>query len=1102
MHTLETQTLFSLGRDGAACLGAVAMGVPALRVRLLGGFDLRLGEAALPSLESARAEELLAYLLLHREAPQARQGLAFLLWPDSTESQARTNLRHVLHNLRRALPDLDRFLSATPRALQWRADASLWLDVDAFERAISRAEQADDPESSLAALREAVDLYTGDLLEGSFDEWLLAERDRLLQRFLGVLQRLATRLEARGDYAEAIGVAERLLRHDPLREESFRLLMRLHGGRGDPARALRVYHACATTLERELGVEPSAETRRAYEALLPAEPDAPASDQADVRSGRPSLVGRAAERARLAALWRATEQGQAQFVLVSGEPGIGKTRLIEEFRSWCAHRGAVTAVARAYAAEGGLAYAPVVEWLRSDGLRVRPERLDRAYLSELARLLPELPELVPGLPRPDPLTEGEQRLRLFDAVSRAIRAAGAPVLLVADDLHWYDRETLQFLHYLLRVEPSARLLVAAAARREELDREHPLNDLLSGLQVLERCTEIEVGRLSRGETAALAERVIGRELAEPEAGDLHGATEGNPLFIVEALRAGWHGRPSEREWPNPKVQAVIESRLARLSAPAREVVGVAATIGREFTAEVLAHASGADENVLVGSLDELWRRRIVREQGADAYDFSHDTIREVAYLGLSPARRRHLHLRVARAVELLHAREPDAVSGQLAIHYDRGGAPDQAVVWYRRAAEAAQQLHANAEAIRLLDRALELLHALPETPERHALEVAILSALPAPLVAVAGYQSHRVAAMQRRALELTQALGIEPDPALLRSLAVASLSRDDFAGARGIAEQLRTRGERDADDVLLVEAGYTLGVAAFWQGEFGAARGHFQFAVAHYRPEQRRIHLLRYGQDPKVVCLNRLAYTLWFLGQPEAAMRERDAAVALADEIGHPYTRRVALSFGALLSLEIREHDRLRALVTALAALGGDDAMHTRSLLDVLGGYVDVLDGREAAGIARIQRAIDGAAEATAPGMHAAFLRVFMEACATAGAAPLGLAAAGRILGVGAGARLWEAEARRRRAEFLTALGAPDREVEEEFDRGLQVARHQGARSLELRAAMSLLRYRQEHGDRAAALEARDLLLPILDGFPEGQDTPDLRDAAVLLALH
>jgi DNA-binding SARP family transcriptional activator len=166
-----------------------------LRIRLLGGLDLRQGEVALPPLGSARAESLLALLLLHQEAAQPRQRLAFLLWPDSSEGQARTNLRHLLHVLRRALPEPDRFLEVTPRTLRWRPDAPCWLDVAAFDAALARSER--DPGGSEAALSEAVELYAGDLLQGSYDEWLAEERERLRQRYLQALERLVELLEAR-----------------------------------------------------------------------------------------------------------------------------------------------------------------------------------------------------------------------------------------------------------------------------------------------------------------------------------------------------------------------------------------------------------------------------------------------------------------------------------------------------------------------------------------------------------------------------------------------------------------------------------------------------------------------------------------------------------------------------------------------------------------------------------------------------------------------------------------------------------------------------------------------------------------------------------------
>jgi DNA-binding SARP family transcriptional activator len=1025
---------------------------PALRVRLLGELDLRLGESPLPPLESARAESLLAYLLLHRDAPQPRQRLAFLLWPDSTEPQARTNLRHVLHNLRRALPDPDRFIEVRQRTLQWRAQAPLWLDVAVFEQAVAEGR-----------LEGAVETYTGDLLEGSYDDWLLEERERLAQLHVDALERLALRLEEEGRWADAVRYGERLLHHDPVREDTYRLLMRLHSASGDGARALRVYHVCAATLQRELGIEPSAGTRECYEALLQVAAEPPLRERGPASPPRPPLVGRAAERARLTALWRAAEGGCVQLVLVTGEPGIGKSRLVEELRAWCTHRGAVTAEARAYPAEGTIAYGVAVDWLRSERIAARLRRLDRAYLTELARLLPELLADVSELTAPEPLPESDQRQRLFGAAARALLAAGAPLLLVADDLQWCDAQTLQLVHYLLRAEPEARLLVAATARREEIDARHPVNQLAAGLQALGRFSEIPLERLSRAETRMFAERMARRPFADAEADRLYDDSEGNPLFVIEALRAGAEAAAAPAAGAGSKVQAVIASRLAQLSEPAAELVGIAATIGREFTTQVLSSAGEADEQAFVRGLDELWQRGLVRAHGPSAYDFSHGKIREAAYAALSPAQARHHHLRVAQALERSYAGDLDAISGQIAAHYDRAGVAGDAVGWYARAAEAAQRLHANADAVRSLERALELARGLPAGTARAVLELRLLTALPAPLVAVEGYLSDRVAAVHERALDLAGTLGVEPEAPLVRSLALASLARGDFEAARAFGEQLRARGDREDDDVLWVESAYVLGVAAYWQGRLEAARSHLEAAVERCRPEHRTAHLLRYAQDPEVVCLTRLAHTLWLLGRNEEAGRRRDAGLALAEDRGHPYSRAVALVWGSMLALDQRDEGRLRTHVQALDATepAHGPAQH-RLASEAFAGLVDVLDGLAAEGIERVRRALDDArsGEPAAPGFHGLLMRVLLEACATAGAAQAGLAAAGEMLEMGRGAQLWEPEARRLRAEFLGALGAAPEEVEAELARALEVAERQGATSFALRARDSLDRFR------------------------------------------
>ncbi len=1019
--------------------------LPKLHVRLLGGFELRLGSDQVPPMDSARAESLLAYLLLHRDAPQQRQHLAFLLWPDSTENQARTNLRHVLHKLRRALPEADRLIDVRPRTLQWHPEVPLWLDVAAFEDAVRAGR-----------LEEAIALYTGVLLEGSYDDWLLEERERLAQLHVDSLERLVREFEQAGRWADAIRYAERLVRQEPLREETYRLLIRLYEASGDRAAALRVYHVCVTTLQRELGVEPSASTRAAYDALLPAATGAEGEETERASFGRPSLVGRAKERALLTTMWRATEKGSAHVALVTGEPGIGKTRLIEELRSWCAHAGAVTVEARAYRAEGAIAYGVVVDWLRSEPVAGRLRHLDHVHLTELARLLPELLAEVPDLAAPEPLPESEQRQRLFAAVARAILSFETALLLVVDDLQWSDVETLQFIHYLLRAEPKTRLLVAATARREELDLHHPVSHLVAALQTLECISEIPLERLNQEETTLLAERIASRPLPEARAQRLYSESEGNPLFIVEALRADRDVKQSGSEEVGSRVQAVIASRLAQLSEAAGSLLGVAATIGREFTAQMLADAGEVDEQTFVTALDELWRRGLVRALGPSAYDFTHGKIQEAAHGALSPARARHNHLRVAEALE--RANQPDDVGGQIAAHYDSAGVVPKAVSWYMRAAHAAQRLHANRDAVRFLERALELASELPAGTDRVAIELELLTALPAPLVAMEGYLSQRVAVVHERALDHAHELGVEPEPPLVRSLALATLSRGDFDVALPFGEQLRVRAERDGDAVLWVESAYVLGVAAFWQGRLEEARAQFAAAVERCHPDHRAAHLLHYGQDPQVFCGLRLAYTLWLLGRDDESRRARDAALGLAEKIGHPFTRVSTMAWAGLLALDQRDVDQLRRYVDALVPIAEAESKPTRLFIEALAGYCDVIEGHSENGIRRVRRAFDEAlsGEPAAPGLLGMHMRILLEAYAEGGSASLGLAATEEALQMGGGTQLWEAEIRRLRAGFLVDLGAAREEVESELERGIEVAQRQEARPFELRLGQAL----------------------------------------------
>ena len=711
----------------------------ALGIRLLGGLRCE-RDGSVAELPPLRARGLLAYLLLHRDGPQSRARLAYLLWPDSDEFQARARLRKALHFLRRWLPGEEAFVRIDGQQLCWRADAPFELDVALFEEAAldaDRARSTGDTAREMVCLEAAARYYRGDLLPEMYEAWLDEPRERLRERFGEVVERLALLLEERREYAAATPYVKRLVQHDPLVEGSHRRLMRLHALGGERAKAMHAYHRCASLLRRELGVDPTPETQRVYEQVLRLVDDA-APREAEAPSGaRPSssatvvapLIGRGGAMQRLRDAWGEAAGGRPSMVLVTGDSGIGKTRLVEEFVSLLQRREAVIAVTRCYAAEGALAYAPVTALLRHEGLAGSLTSLDSVWRSEISRLLPELAE--DGARVPGPLVESWQRARLFEALARAVLSAQR-VVVVFDDLQWCDHDSLEWLRYLLRFDARARLLVIGTARSHELAVNPALGSLVTTMKRDDLLQEIELRPLDRAETDALAGGVSDGPLTPEALATLYAETEGNPLFVLETLR---HGSQESAPVPaterssfvaalSPKLHAVIVARFDRLSPRSLELMGMAAAIGREFGFELLVRVSGWGEDAVVRSLDELWRGRIVREWGAGQYDFSHDKLREVAYGSLSLTRRQLLHRAIAEALEALHAVDLEAVAGQIAHHHEQSGSADRAVPFYRLAGDAAVRLHAHDDAVASYRRALALIDALPTSEASAAAIVA------------------------------------------------------------------------------------------------------------------------------------------------------------------------------------------------------------------------------------------------------------------------------------------------------------------------------------------------------------------------------------------
>ncbi|WP_138998463.1 ATP-binding protein [Rhodococcus zopfii] len=867
---------------------------------------------------SPRALALVAFLIAHAGTPQPRPRLATLFWPDSSDRQSLTNLRRELHHLRQALGD-EPALAVTTKDLCWTDSTSSSVDLRVFdiERAATlRAARSDDDRTVVTRATRALDAYGGEFLPGAYDDWALEIRSDLERRCVDLCDLLSGTLTRTGDPAGAIEVARRRVRLAPLEEVGYRNLMRLQAETGDRAGAASTYHRCASLLERELGVVPTPATRALVEQVLDTGP----GRRTPTRTGSATveLVGRSREIERLAATWHRAASGRPGAVLIRGGAGVGKTRLLTELARLAQAGGAAVAHSRCFATSGGLALAPVADWLRSPTVAAGRSGLAPVWCAEIDRLVPPPGAVTDRVRDARPArgvggpADAWQRHRFFEGLARGLIGEGRPVLLTLDNIQWCDQETLTFLVFCLGLMHEAPLLLAAAARDDTSDTAAALTEWSTALGSSGTVAELRLGPLNGSDSTHLAEAIGGRALVGAERPLLYSATGGFPLYVVEAMRSA-----SDRNGAVLSVDglsSVLHHRVEQASPAAREVAGLAAAVGRDFTLDLLTAASDLGAVAVVQAVDELWRRRIVTEFH-DSYDFTHDLLRDAAYATVGPPHRWLLHRRLAQALELLHRDDTDPVSAQLAEQYARGGRPERAVPFFRRAADIATRRFAYAEAIRLHRRALALAREHPGIGSA-AQELAILEALAAPLNAHCGYSSPELQRILERSIELADALGrAESTIVGLVGLWSARFVQGDTAGAH----QAVTRA------LTLVEPGTELcGSANFAYAGSAVSLGRPAEAVSHFALAAELTegaHSWTVGTRPDVHGCAWSAHAHWLLGDDAAARACCRDAIALARRGDDPFVLAVALGYGAVTRQLCRDLSELRETVAELREL-------------------------------------------------------------------------------------------------------------------------------------------------------------------------------------
>ncbi len=735
-----------------------------MEFRILGPLEAYHGDRQLP-LGGIRQRALLAMLLVHANEVVATDQLISELWGEPPPAEASKTLQVTVSRLRKALePDrkageASELLITRPPGYELRVEPGQ-LDLERFEQAAAdgrRALEAGDPATASARLQEALAVWRGPALADlAYESFSQGEIGRLDELRLGALEdRLRADLEL-GRHGELTAELEDLVGRHPLRERLRAQLMLALYRCGRQAEALEVYAKARLALVEELGIEPSRELQELQSAILAQDSSldldaVPQPVTARAAAGPPSegiplpsrlrgasldgYVGREQERECLKERWNATHGGLRQALLVSGEPGIGKTRFLTHAALELHQDGAI--VLGGHCAEE--LSAPYGAWIQalSHFVEHAPEEVLTAYVArhggELTRLVPALARRMPDVPPPRKTDPETERYLLFAAVVGLLEHASAesPVVLLLDDLHWADGETLALLQHALAELGDLRLLLLGSYRDSDLTRDHPLTALLADLRGEEGIERLSFQGLDEDEVASIMQSAAGHEIDADGlalAREITAETDGNPFFVGEMLRhlsesealvqaedGRWEVMPKLEELGLPQsVREVVVRRVERLGEDSRAVLSCAAVIGRDFDFDLLLRVVREDEDALIDTLDAAVEAALLEEHSgrAGSFGFAHNLINHTLYDDLGPTRRARLHLRVAEALEELCGGDPGSRIAQLARHWSAAATPVdvvKALTYTRQAGERALAELAPDEAVRWFARALELL---------------------------------------------------------------------------------------------------------------------------------------------------------------------------------------------------------------------------------------------------------------------------------------------------------------------------------------------------------------------------------------------------------
>jgi predicted ATPase/class 3 adenylate cyclase len=849
-----------------------------------------------------------------------------------------------------------------------------------------------------------------------------------------------------------------------------------------------------------------------------------------VPAGLTPLVGREQEIASLLSRWQQAAASHGQVVLLSGEAGLGKSRLVQTLKErlvgaphlWLdCHGSPYYQNSRLY---------PILDLLQRL-LRFKRKDSPEQKFAKLETALQQyglpLPQTVPlfapllSLPLPDSyaplnLTPQRQKQKTAEAFLVILLKLTAirPVLIVVEDLHWVDPSTLELLDSLVERVTNLPVLVLFTFRPD-------FTPYWPGRPHL---THLTLTRLPRPQVEHLLKYLTRGKTLPPELRHhILAKTDGIPIFVEELtkmileldlLQETLNAYELTGPLPDLAIPATLhDSLMARLDrlGPAREIAQLGAVLGREFSYQLLQAITPFDQAALQNHLAQLVEAELLYQAGLPpqaGYTFKHALIQEAAYRSLLRRKRRQVHQQIAHILTEQFPEIGQAEPELLAHHYTAAGLPQQAIRYWQQAGRRALEYSANLEAIHHFTQALELLQTLPETPQRIEQELQARVALGAPLLMTSGYAAPEVETNYDQARALCKRLPEMPQlPSILFGLWVFYLARTQLDAALELGQQLMDLAHQLQNPALWLEAHQVQGINLFNLGRLPLARAHLEQAVALYDPRQPEVQSLaaNIGADRGVVCLCHLALTLWLLGYPEQALARSREAVALAEALTHPYSLVFAACWAAWLHHYRAEPHLLRQHTEPAMVISREQGFTLLApLVTMLDGWALTQLGQAEAGLSQV---LQGMADYRTTGAQVGYLQLsalLAEAYGKVGQVEAGLVILTELLPLvpEKGERFCEAELHRLKGNLLLQLAQTTpqpnltTEAEASFHRAIEIARYHQTRSLELRATLSLSRLYRQQG---CLSEVRPSLETLYNHFTEGFETVDLKEAKLLL---